>query len=611
MKKIVLILFCLVIPAIIFSQILTKDIPFALTEEINLDNVFTYEIKNFDCQQYLLQDKENIFKTPYRFAVNNEPNLTFNTIQPIFIDEFEIRYIKISVPNCKGLAVTFENFELSNDEKIFIFDNKLEYLLGSYTKSNNNKFNKLPTAFIPSDTIIIEYVTKKSAEINLSVSDIGIAYRPVIGDSDWCEVNINCYEDSRWQTLKKTTLKFVYKEDKSKSYYYCSGTLLANTLFSDTPYFLTANHCVNSESEASSSVFYFNYESIDCEGDIINEGKTISGASLISTADDNLDFSLLQLSLVPPADYEPFYAGWSRIEEYNDTSICIHHPAGDIKKISFCYSPLAISSFSGYDVNKHWNITEWNVGTTEGGSSGSGLFTTDMLLIGDLSGGEASCDYNYNDLYQQFYHCWDDYNSYYRQLQHWLDPYGFNPMQMKGYDPYENTDLAVPLNFSASLEDSLVTIHWSQPDVTPDEYIIYKNLEEFDRVNSPQYLTDILENDGVYVYYATAIYSDKESKPSDMSAVLFGDTTTIPKVTKIKLYPNPTNEKLNIISPDTIPMTKIEVFNSLGQNMRIFETEKTNYITLDLSGLENSYYFLKITTTGDVYIEKIIFIRKE
>jgi len=114
---------------------------------------------------------------------------------------------------------------------------------------------------------------------------------------------------------------------------------------------------------------------------------------LLATADDHLDFALLELSVVPPEIYHPYYAGWDRVQEYLDTSVCIHHPAGDVKKISKDYDTLGLGSFTGYDSHKHWQIKEWDEGTTEGGSSGSGLFTVEGLLIGTLSGGEADCDY--------------------------------------------------------------------------------------------------------------------------------------------------------------------------------------------------------------------------
>lgn len=590
----------------------TGEYPYAFNKNIVLDERSIYSIDDFNVQKYLDEDFANIYKSSYRFAINYEVNINLNTFTFNEEKDFKVGYFKINVKNALGISLIFKNFNLPEGAKIFIFDEKKKYLLGAYTKENNKQTGVLPVRFVPSESIIIELQLPNGVDLedDMFISDIGVAYRNIIDDSDWCEIDINCNDDERLQKLKKSTLKIVFQEDKSKAYYACTGTMVANTTFDNTPYFITANHCVNTETEANSTVFYFNYEKTECEGDIFFDDKTISGASLIATADEHLDFSLLLLSEIPPVEYEPFYAGWDRSEDYSDTSICIHHPAGDVKKISFDYDVLDLSSFRGYDANKHWKIVEWDEGTTEGGSSGSGLFTTEMLLIGDLSGGDASCDYNYNDVYQQFYHCWDDYNLPEKQLKSWLDPFDFEPSKMYGYDPYENIDLDVPVNFSLFLNDSVVNISWEKPASTPDKYFIYRNLELIEQVTSPQTIYDIISADGVYVYYATAIYGDEESKPSQMKSFVYGDTSSIPKVTEIRIYPNPTNNILNILTPDTIPIIKIEVYDPLGKMTRFYTVDEQRYTTIDLSGLENSYYFLKIYTIGDTYLEKIIFIRE-
>lgn len=595
-------------PVVLTGQIQSNELPYSFDNQINYEDFKKFEIENFDSEKYLEEDRKLMTIKPYRFAINKKTNISFDTTNFILLDSLKIYYLQIAVPNSKGISLTFSDFQVDEDVKIFLFDNNLEYTIGAFSEINNKKNKILSTQFIPSDSIIVEvHVSLMSNFPNFHISDIGCAYRNIKEESDWCEIDINCNEDPRWQTIKKATLKIIYQEDDS--YYACSGTLMANTRLDNTPYYLTANHCVNTQEEANSTIFYFNYEYTECEGEIAYENQTISGAHLIATADDRLDFTLLELSAVPPKTYNPFYAGWSRQEEYDDTTVCIHHPAGDVKKISIDYNPLGLGSFSGYDPNKHWQVLEWDEGTTEGGSSGSGLFTKDMFLIGDLSGGDASCDYNYDDYYQQFYHCWDDYNPNNQRLKTWLDSFGFNPMQIEGYDPYENIDLEVPIDFQAELYDSLVTLSWIPPENEPDKYIIYKNLKPFYEAILPETVTDILDKDGVYVYYATAIYENEESKPSTMRSLVYGDTSSIPKVTEIKVYPNPSTGIFYIVTPDSIPITKVEIFNPNGQLVKIFEINQKKFVTLNIDSFYNSFYFLRIHTVGDTYLEKIGIIR--
>jgi len=605
MKKISLIIL-LILPFFVQSQIQDNSLPFAFGRKNILKSAKTYEIKDFNANELLIQDNQKALIKPFAFAKGFNSNISFNDAYTIKNGRFEIKYLKITAKDALGLSVTFNNFKLQKDEKIYIFDSEMNYLIGAITDQNNKDNGILPTRFLPTDTIIIEYQKLADNNSDIIIATVGAAFRPLNDDSEYCEVNINCEESELWQTIKRSVARITFQDDDDNSYYVCTGTLIANTKYDNTPYFLTANHCINTQTEAQSAVFNFNFESTLCSGSLGDETQAISGATLLATADYDVDFSLLQLSVTPPSAYNPYYAGWSRIEEYSDTSVCIHHPGGNIKKISKDYDALEVSSFTGYDFLKHWNILEWDEGTTEGGSSGSGLFTTEGLLIGTLSGGAASCDYNYDDLFQQFYHEWDDYNSYNKQLKHWLDPYSFSPEKMYGYDPYENGILNEPYNFTAVLNENIVTIDWTAPTPSPDKYIIYRNLEPIYETNSVQTYTDELTNDGVYVYFATAIYSNKESKPSNMVNLVYGDTTTVPKVTDIQLFPNPASSQITIYTPDSIPLTKVEIIDLNGKVVQTEEFDESLKATIQVSTLSEAVYIVRLFTTGETYIQKLV-----
>ena len=110
---------------------------------------------------------------------------------------------------------------------------------------------------------------------------------------------------------------------------------------------------------------------------------------------------------------------------------------GDVKKISIDNdSPIIADYGNGYDTESHWKIGEWNVGTTEGGSSGSPLFDENHRLIGDLTGGEAACGNSVNDYYTRFDLSWDTYSESSQQLKYWLDPQNIGVDTIDGYDPY-------------------------------------------------------------------------------------------------------------------------------------------------------------------------------
>jgi hypothetical protein len=185
-------------------------------------------------------------------------------------------------------------------------------------------------------------------------------------------------------------------------------------------------------------VFYFNYESPVCypqqNGD---ETQTISGSTIISTC-NKLDFCLVKLSSKPPEEYNVFYSGWDATPDAPQNGVCIHHPLGDIKKISLYKSPPVTGDFIyqwDFDDNTHWFIEKWTRGITQGGSSGSPLYNQDNRIVGDLTGGSVVGNCTSSDAYfAKFSESWNRYSELRCQLKTWLDPDNTGVTSMDGID---------------------------------------------------------------------------------------------------------------------------------------------------------------------------------
>ena len=120
--------------------------------------------------------------------------------------------------------------------------------------------------------------------------------------------------------------------------------------------------------------------------------------------------------------------------QHQHNGVGIHHPAGDIKKISR-YTQSTTSS--GYDWRVKWSSTDNGHGVTEGGSSGSPLLNANKQIIGDLSTGSSACSpaflLNGSDYYGKFSHSWDQNgNNSNRQLKPWLDPNNSGIISLNG-----------------------------------------------------------------------------------------------------------------------------------------------------------------------------------
>ncbi|MQY78008.1 MAG: T9SS type A sorting domain-containing protein [Bacteroidetes bacterium] len=352
-------------------------------------------------------------------------------------------YLGIQSKGAYSLNIIFDLFEIPSGCKLFIYNTDATYVLGAFTGKNNKKFKKLATAPVPGDQIIVEFQVPASAANHgqLIIGQVAHDFLDIFGetivkygyygDSGPCNVDINCPEGEIWQKEKYAVCRIIVGGSEL-----CSGSLVNNTKNDTVPYFLTAFHCIENNEQAQVTIFFFDYESPYCDGPDGSVLKTLSGATLKATSDENLDFSLVELSKIPPFLYKPYYAGWNNSLVAPANTVTIHHPSGDVKKISIDDDQPLTATYLSYDDNAFWHIEKWEKGTTEPGSSGGPLFGDDHRLIGLLNGGDASCGNSVNDYFVKFGRLWEDYPGSFNQLKYWLDPLSGSGTTMEGLDPY-------------------------------------------------------------------------------------------------------------------------------------------------------------------------------
>lgn len=396
---------------------------------------------------------------PYRVAFNMPVHFDFfDYAQKEIIGDRLVWALEITSQGAKALNVYYENFILPADGLFFVYSSQYDYISGAFSQENNRPSGLFATAMIPGDKMVLEYSEPLSSGMNtpravIRISDIGYHYRGAasltgekIDESEFCEVNINCPEGDNWQNEKKGVVKLVMKEGSAS--YLCSGSLINNTAQDLTPYLLTAYHCSASASAADKEmwVFYFNYEREGCE----NTGtapttQSLTGCTMVARGpmSGGTDFQLLLLHESPPKDFNPVWNGWDRSITPSSSGVSIHHPAGDIKKISTYTTTLSIGNWSSGMAQGHWRVywaaTQTNHGVTEGGSSGSPLFNNDHKIIGTLTGGGSYCTSpNVPDYYGRFDKHWNANGSTaLQQLAPWLDPCNSDVSSLNSLN-YEN-----------------------------------------------------------------------------------------------------------------------------------------------------------------------------
>jgi lysyl endopeptidase len=220
---------------------------------------------------------------------------------------------------------------------------------------------------------------------------------------------------------------------------FCSGALVNNVLNNGKPYVLTANHCY---SNPATWIFRFNWQALNCPNPATSPSfQSLNGAVLRARASAS-DFCLVEITGglqggTVPVVYTPYFAGWDNSNTTPASAVCIHHPSGDIKKISFENDPLVSTSWGWGPANTHWGITNWDSGVTEPGSSGSPIFDQNHRVVGQLHGGASACGAAaLSDEYGKFGYSWNPAGSdSTNQLKYWLDPSVSGALFIDGYDP--------------------------------------------------------------------------------------------------------------------------------------------------------------------------------
>ena len=446
MKNVISALILAVLPFVAIGQNLAPvSIPLADVEQVvlpKLDNKLLYE-------EELARREPGVAP---RFAEVLEVNINPSShgLWEILPDRTAVWRLRLYSATAKSLNLGFTSFFMPEGGELLLYNPKDMLIQGPFTPADNEEHEQLWTPIIPGDQLVLEVQIPQARmhELQLQLKYVNHDFIG-FGDalvSGSCNLDVICGEDDGWDIVDeyRDIIQSVAAISTGGSAF-CTGFLINNEREDCTPYFMTAWHCGINNGNAPSLVAYWNFQNSTCRepGSGASGGpgdgvlSDFNSGSTFRAGWSDSDFVLVELDDPVSETAEGFFAGWTISDEMpTDTIITVHHPSSDEKRISFEFDDTYLGTWDGGSApdpnGDHIIVPDWDIGTTEGGSSGGPLFDKNKRVVGQLHGGLAACSNNLYDSYGWFTSSWTGGGTSSTRLSDWLDPDGTGIIELDG-----------------------------------------------------------------------------------------------------------------------------------------------------------------------------------
>ena len=435
------------------------------------DARFETQIAGIDAARELAADSGAPKSRPLRYAVSREiHNAAFSrNVQGAgewrdLPGAMALWRLPVQAAGARTLDFGFRKLFLPQGAQLFVSNGSQR--LGPYTDSDNTRSGEFWTPLLHGDAALIEVLLPQAMKPYLEV-DLGTVhagFRDILAPaaqaksfadpgegSGSCNLDTICPQGDPWRSEINAEAILVFNGG------FCSGQLVNDTAQDRVPYLSTANHCISTPHDAQSLVVYWKYENPVCRAPFsAASGQPVpSDAAIAQTGGAELmatyapaDFTLVRLHTPPPATAHVYWNGWDRSETPFGDAVVMHHPVSDAKRLSFAAGIVTVEDDAGsadLPGQHHWFVDHYSVGTTEEGSSGSGLIDGNHRLRGVLSGGEALCSNLAGaDYYGRLSTAWEGGGTSATRVRDWLDPQGSGTQTVNGIAE-QPTTIAVTL----------------------------------------------------------------------------------------------------------------------------------------------------------------------
>jgi lysyl endopeptidase len=436
---------------------------------------------SFDAQKLIYEDKLNEgLDIPFRFGKGFDTHITLNDGEWINVEGGRLWSMEFQSKGAYSINFVANQFYIPDSAELYISNASGTMLYGPVTSKENTKNGFLLTDLIQGDdvTIYLFEPQNKIGKSTLTIERVVHAYKNLfpmsygnLGGSENCNNDIACFP--AWDKESDAVALVLLSSGAEL----CSGSLVMTADQTFNPYFLSAFHCIDTSSpygslstteisNAENWMFKFQYKMTSCGGSTATTGITYNGAQF-RAAWNTSDFVLMEMDNSPLGNICFSWLGWDRSGNTPTSGTGIHHPSGDVMKISFENNQFQTSSWGG--INNHW-LVSFDDGVVEHGSSGSPILDQNKRVVGQLHGNQ-----NYNGNlsycsqpraeYGRFDYSWTGGGTNTTRLSNWLDPCGSGAVTTNTTrSPYiSGPSLVCPSSDASFTVDSLppgATITW-------------------------------------------------------------------------------------------------------------------------------------------------------
>jgi len=391
-------LVCCVLSDFAIAQMSQGGTPPSFSQESLTDSVPIVEMPTFSMDSVSQDTNSTEYIGRFGYAFETDLSLDSVGVWDTLSKGDKIWRLRIHSSDAYSINLIYDHFWLPDGAEFFVYSGDTNIILGAFTSLNNKEHGKFSTDLTPGDTAILEYYEPSSAQAGreLNVDKVIHGYKDIIsysghGESGDCNIDVNCPLGDDW-CVEQRSVALLLTTNNTR---FCTGALINNTSQDLTPYVLTAFHCgdqpqadcvlqQNEIDDIETWLYRFKYWNPNCNtNDDASSWFTISGGTH-RTDHCPTDMLLMEMSNQPPSGSGVIYAGWDRTTAAATNATAIHHPEGDVMKISHDDDQVTSVSWMGGAAN-HWRA-EFDQGLVQHVSSGSPLFNQNHDIVGQLHG---------------------------------------------------------------------------------------------------------------------------------------------------------------------------------------------------------------------------------